>query len=173
MATWSHLAKRFFGSLSSRPPTEDDEVWARSHLLDGEEALWDRMGGADRRHAVGVARLAVADLGEEVAGRPVVAAALLHDVGKVEAGAGPWRRAAYTLLAKAAGRSRCAGWHDRSGPAGRVGRYLSHDTLGADLLVSAGSDELTASWAREHHLPPDRWTVPALVGEALKAADDD
>ena len=35
-----HLAARFFVSLSSRPPDVAEEVWAESHLLPGELALW-------------------------------------------------------------------------------------------------------------------------------------
>jgi hypothetical protein len=48
-----------------------------------------------------------------------------------------------------------------------------HPELGADLLGLAGSAPLTVAWTAEHHLPPDQWTVPAAVGDALKAADDD
>jgi hypothetical protein len=51
--------------------------------------------------------------------------------------------------------------------------YLTHDRLGADLLQGAGSRELTVSWAAEHHLAPERWTVDATIGAALKAADGD
>jgi hypothetical protein len=97
----------------------------------------------------------------------VVAAALLHDVGKVEAGLGTFARVGATLLGGALGRERL------SHRPGRVGRYLRHDVLGADLLAAAGSDPLTRTWAREHHLPPARWTVDPEVGAALKAADDD
>jgi hypothetical protein len=56
---------------------------------------------------------------------------------------------------------------------GRAGRYLCHDEIGSGMLDLAGSDGLTVAWAREHHLPPDRWTVPADIGAALKLADDD
>jgi hypothetical protein len=56
---------------------------------------------------------------------------------------------------------------------GRAGRYLCHDEIGAGLLADAGSDGLTVAWAREHHLAPERWTVPAEIARALKAADDD
>ena len=59
------------------------------------------------------------------------------------------------------------------GVIGRVGRYLCHDEIGAELLGEVDSDALTIAWAREHHLPPERWTVGAEVGAALKAADDD
>jgi hypothetical protein len=54
-----------------------------------------------------------------------------------------------------------------------VGRYLSHDEGGAELLTAAGSHPLTVAWARQHHLPEAKWTVPGPVGRALKAADDD
>ncbi len=37
-------------------------------------------------------------------GREVVAAALLHDVGKIEAGLGTWARAGVTFAAMAVGR---------------------------------------------------------------------
>ena len=100
----------------------------------------------------------------ERAERPVVAAALLHDAGKVESGLGTFARAGVTVLGAVAGRDRLHG---------RVGDYLRHDELGAQLLEDAGSDRLTVAWAREHHLPPDRWTLDRAVADALKSADDD
>jgi hypothetical protein len=166
MTTAGHLVRRFLGSLRRGGPSPADEAWARDTLLAGERPLWARMSGSDRRHAVAVARRTEAALGPR-ATRPVVAAALLHDVGKVEAGLGTFARVGATLLAAVVGRQRLA--HRP----GRVGRYVRHDVLGADLLASAGSDPLTRTWAREHHLPKDRWTVAPEVGAALKAADDD
>ena len=121
------------------------------------------MSGPDRRHAAGVARDVVAALGPD-AGRPVVAAALLHDVGKVEAGLGTFARVPATILGLLGGRTR---WR------GRLGTYLRHDQVGAELLRAASSDHLTVAWAAEHHLPPDRWTVPAHLARVLKAADGD
>jgi hypothetical protein len=161
-----HLVRRFVGSLWPGGPSDGDEAWVRRQLLAGEVDLWQRMSGPDRRHAVGVARRTAALLGDQ-ATRPVLAAALLHDVGKIDAGLGTFRRALVTAGALVAG-------HDRlSRGTGRVGRYLRHDAIGADMLRAAGSDELTAAWAREHHLPPERWSVPAAAGAALKDADDD
>jgi hypothetical protein len=29
------------------------------------------------------------------------------------------------------------------------------------------------AWTRQHHLPPDEWTVPRELALALKDADDD
>jgi hypothetical protein len=133
-------------------------------LGEGEHELWARMSGPDRRHAVGVAR-AVASTPES--GQPwVLAAALLHDVGKVDSQLSTVARVPATVVGLVA-RERVARGD------GRLARYLRHDAIGADLLERAGADPRTVAWAREHHLPPERWTVPRRAGEVLKAADDD
>jgi hypothetical protein len=132
------------------------------------------MPNPDRRHAVGVARRVDAALPAGVEDRrAALAAALLHDVGKTVSGLRTYGRVIATLSAAAGGRDQAAAWSETRGFTRRVGLYLRHPELGADQLALAGSAPLTVSWAREHHLPPDRWTVPAEVGEVLKAADDD
>ena len=173
--SFGHLAVRFFGALDPRGPRAPDEAWALSHLLPGEQDLWQRMSGPDRRHAVGVGRdvLARLDDGSAPPGREVVAAALLHDVGKVDSGFGTFSRVAITVAAIGAGRDRLVAMEDRGGLRRRVARYLTHDRIGADLLRGAGSDQLTVSWAEEHHLDPSRWTVEPRLADALKAADGD
>ncbi|MFW5634444.1 MAG: ubiquinol-cytochrome c reductase iron-sulfur subunit N-terminal domain-containing protein [Erythrobacter sp.] len=95
------------------------------------------------------------------------------DVGKIEAGLGTFGRVVATLSAAVAGREMAGPWSQRRGFTRRVGLYLRHPELGADLLELAGSDPLTVAWAREHHLPEDRWSVPTGVGRALRDADDD
>jgi hypothetical protein len=199
--TWAHLARRFFGSLSRAESSPADEAWVAGVLTPAEATLWRRMSAADRRHAVGVARAATAMLddrqgasasdqaqgpsddvparSDDLVGpsgdplRPVAAAALLHDVGKIESGFGPLRRAVATVVAMIVGLRRARDWRHRSGLVGRTGRYLCHDEIGAGLLAQAGSHPLTVAWAREHHLPAHRWSIPADIGAALKAADDD
>ena len=177
--SWRHLAGRFFGALSPAGPAQSDEAWAVSFLLDGERDLWRQMSGPDRRHAVDVARETIRLLSPGEPSREVVAAALLHDVGKVESGLGTFARVGVTLAAIVGGRSRLLGWSNSSVPRqrptwrARVGMYLAHDRLGSELLQNAGSNELTYTWAREHHLEPSRWTVDDTVGAALKAADGD
>jgi len=172
VAGLAHLVSRFVGSLRPGGPPPADEAWVASVLQPAELALWRRMSGADRRHAVGVARRVDAALGE-AASRPVLAAALLHDVGKVESGLGTYGRVVATVSAAVAGRATATQWQRGRGFTRRVGLYLNHPTIGGDLLAMAGSDPLTVAWAREHHLPPDRWSVPRPVADALKAADDD
>ncbi|CAN5831606.1 HD domain-containing protein [soil metagenome] len=167
-----HLAKRFVGSLVPVGPRSSDREWAEARLLDGERDVWRRMSRVDRRHACGVARRVEKALGPEVS-RPVLAAALLHDCGKVVSGLGTYGRVVATLSASVAGHEQAAAWSETRGFTRRVGLYVEHPRLGADLLGLAGSAPITIAWAGEHHLPPERWTVPVDVGAALKAADDD
>jgi hypothetical protein len=158
----SHLARRFFGSLRRGGPSPEDERWVAGVLSDPERALWGRMSDADRRHAVQVARRAEQELGPAAA-PPLLAAALLHDVGKVVAGLGTWGRVFATL-------NQAVGLPSVSP---RFREYRRHASLGAELLERAGSHPLAVTWAREHHLPPSAWTLPAHAARALKAADDD
>ncbi len=167
-----HLVKRFFGSVVPRGPKAVDAAWAEEQLLPREVELWRRMSRTDRRHAVGVARRVERALGAE-APRPVIAAALLHDVGKIDAGLGTYGRVIATLSGNFAGRSYAAAWSESGGFTRRVGLYLRHPELGGDLLELAGSDPLTVTWAKEHHLDEEEWTVPLAIGQALKSADDD
>jgi putative nucleotidyltransferase with HDIG domain len=162
-----HLVRRFLGSLSPRPLDASDDAWATGQLGPGERRLWQRMPRADRKHSVGVARQVAEQVGEDQ--RAALSAALLHDVGKVEAGLGTFGRVVATVV----GRRRGGRWRASSGLRGRLGRYLHHDAIGASLLEDAGADPLTVAWAREHHRPEGEWSVPVELGRALRDADDD
>jgi hypothetical protein len=171
-----HLMVRFAGSLSPRPPSVADEAWARHWLRPGERDLWDRQANADRRHAVGVARAVATALGDpDGAGvaHQVLAAALLHDVGKIDADLGTFGRVGATVVAAVVGRDTVAAWAGRPGWPGRAGRYVTHDRRGGALLEAAGSAPFTATWAREHHQPEDTWSLDPALTAVLKAADGD
>jgi hypothetical protein len=165
VAELAHLARRFVESLWPAPPTAADDAWALQHLNEGEAALWRSMQGFDRRHAVGVARRVLSTMPD--APRPVIAAALLHDVGKVDARLGVFARVAATLWRGLRGAERVA-----SGD-GRVARYVKHPDIGRRQLTEAGADPFTAAWAAEHHLTEAHWSVPVEIGRVLKHADDD
>ena len=164
-----HLARRFVGSLSPRPLSPADRAWVHDTLGAGERKLWDRMPRADRKHAAGVAR----DVDDRLdhATPAVLAAALLHDVGKIEAGLGTFGRVLATVVAGVVGRERATAWS--VGRRGRIGSYLRHPEIGATLLEAHGADPLTVRWAAEHHRAAERWTVPRPFADALHAADDD
>ncbi len=174
MAKPIHLARRFFGAVIPRGPSAADTEWAVQQLLPAEIELWHRMSRPDRRHAAGVAHR-VDDALDGQAPRPVLAAALLHDVGKVDADLGTYGRVIATLSAMAIRHDPAVikAWTKTTGMTRRVGLYLQHPRLGGDMLAMAGADPLTESWAREHHLPEAEWTVEPTIARALKDADDD
>ncbi len=172
MGEWAHLGRRFLGSLRPGGPAPRDREWVDEQLLPTERDLWARMSGPDRRHAAGVAREVERALGH-AATRPVLAAALLHDVGKIESGLRTYGRVVATMCAKVAGPEMARAWRNHRGYARKVGLYLQHPEVGGDLLEMAGSDPLTVAWAREHHRRRDDWSVPVALGDALKAADND
>jgi hypothetical protein len=164
-----HLAGRFFGSLSRRPPPPEDAAWVASVLTPGEQEVWRLLPVADQRHAVGVARRVEGALAAESKAVPrwALAAALLHDCGKIDSGLGTFGRVGATVWAAVWGRARVMRGD------GRAARYLQHPAFGAARLRAAGSDPLTVAWTAEHHKPESAWTVPMAVGTVLKEADDD
>lgn len=172
MAGLGHLARRFVGSLRPGGPSAEDADWVAEQLLETELGLWRRMSGPDRRHSVAVARRVERSLGHE-ATRPVLAAALLHDVGKTVSGLRTYGRVVASLSAMIGGHEMADHWAKKRGFTRRVGLYLQHDVIGAEQLELAGSDPLTVAWAREHHWPEHMWTLDPRIAGALKAADDD
>lgn len=174
--SFRHLAGRFFGAVDPRAPEAELDTWARSFLIPAERSLWNLMSGPDRRHAISVARQVEVSLyaNRQEPDRPVMAAALLHDVGKVRSDLGTFSRVAVTLAAIAKGREALAAIPPQAPRwRARVGEYLTHDVIGAEMLAGAGSDRLTVTWAGEHHLPPERWSTPPQIAAALSEADGD
>ena len=138
----SHLAARFVTSLPPTPPAVTDEVWADEHLTAGERALWVQLSNQDRRHSIAVARRFA--VRRPQATRAVIAAALLHDVGKLACGLGTFGRVAATVVG------------DRGPAAFRA--YHDHEAIGAELARRAGSD-------------PDTVELIAQRGPAFSALD--
>ncbi len=174
----THRVRRFFSSLSSAAPSDEDSAWAESWLGEREVVAFRKMAPVDRRHAIGVARAAAAHLDrvdltlDDPDARWILAAALLHDVGKSVAGLGTYGRSVATLSGWVGGHEMAESWADTRGFTRRVGLYLQYPTLGADVLRMAGSDERVVAWAAEHHEPEERWSVPVEAGRLLVLADD-
>lgn len=165
-----HLVRRFWFSLWPIGPSPADDRWARGLLNDREQELWGRMSRQDRRHATAVARRVGAELGEGVPAT-VLVAALMHDVGKIVAGLGTYGRVIATLSAAVAGEDTARLWAQGRGLTRRVGLYVEYPKLGVDLLELAGSDPLVIAWSREHHWPPDEWSIDPAIGAVLARAD--
>jgi hypothetical protein len=143
-----HLMRRWWGACTAGAPSNEAEVWAEAWLLSGERRVWRRMNDADRSHALAIARRFATTSAE--ASRAEMAAALLHDCGKLDSDLGTGARVLATL-----GGRRIESWR----------RYHDHEQLGAALLRQAGSDQVTISLVgRLPDAPPD-------VRAALDAAD--
>jgi len=134
---FGHLSKRFFGSLRPGGPPREDATWANSLLRPGEREIWAQMSAADRRHSVAVARRVERALGHE-ASRPVLAAALLHDCGKIDANLGTYGRVVATLSVSIAGQSTAEQWTQARGFTRKIGLYARHADIGADRLALLG-----------------------------------
>lgn len=171
MGRAGHLARRFVGSLAPGDVAAADRQWVEEQLTADEAELWRSMHRADRRHSLAVARRVAASL-DAAATRPVLAAALLHDVGKAASGLSTYGRVVATLSIGAAGREMAEAWTETRGFTRRVGLYARHEELGAEMLELAGSDPLTVGLVRELSWPAEERTVPPALVEALRAADD-
>ena len=172
MATNAHLARRFVGSLRPGGPPARDAQWVQSVLSAGELALWQRMSGPDRRHSVQVARAVQRTLPAD-APAEVLAAALLHDVGKIHSRLRTFGRVVATLTIKTAGRDEVAAWTHVGGLHRRIALYQDHPSIGGDDLELAGSHPLTTAWTREHHRDAAEWTIPHEYATVLDACDND
>jgi len=170
-----HLLRRFLRSLWWGPPRADDLVWVESVLAPGERVLFDRLPRRDQRHLAGTGRrLQRALAGTEHADDPRwLAAALLHDVGKHDARLGVYGRIVATVCGHFGGRDMPYAWSSKRGFTRRVGLYLRHGELGADMIRLAGGHDEAARWSAAHHFP-DEWAttgIPGVVVEALVEAD--
>jgi hypothetical protein len=172
-----HLTRRFFGSLPPNGPAPHDTAWVQTILTEPEHLLWSRMKPHDRRHSVAVARRVertLADTPHHDDSR-WLAAALLHDVGKLDSGLGVFARVAATLAGAAAGHDMAEAWSAKRGITRRFGLYLRHAELGETRLRVIGARDEAAAWAGAHH-DESTWealALPAVVVGALDEADDD
>ncbi len=171
-----HLVSRFFGSLDPREPSGEDIAWAHSFLLVKEQAIWQQLSAADRRHSIAVTKKVVA-MGKELSvmlSREHIAASLLHDCGKLVSNLGTFQRAFATIALLVVPAAQIVRWQESaSGARLRVAQYRLHPELGSKLLAAAGSDTFTQRWTLEHHKPPEKWTIDRTLGTLLKDCDDD
>ena len=124
----AHLTKRFVLSLVPSQVQEIERQWVQSVLSPSEFDVWNDMMVQDRRHSVMVGRRFVKY--RSTASQSEIAGALLHDVGKSVARLGTFARVIATLVGPRTNRFR---------------QYHDHESIGATMLRSIGSDELTIS----------------------------
>ena len=143
----THLTKRFVLSLVPSQVHEIEQQWVQSVLSPSEFDVWNNMMVQDRRHSVMVGRRFV--MYRPTATQSEIAGALLHDVGKSVARLGTLARVFATLVGPRTSRFR---------------QYHDHESIGATMLRSIGSDELTISMVGG--------TCVGELRQALSRADD-
>jgi hypothetical protein len=147
MSIISHLTKRFVLNLVPSQVHEIERQWVHSILTQDEFSLWNDMMVQDRRHSVMVGRRFVQY--RPAASHCEIAGALLHDVGKSAARLGTLARVLATLVGPRTSRFR---------------QYHDHEMIGATMLRSIGSNELTISMVEG--------SCSGELKEALSRADD-
>jgi hypothetical protein len=120
-----HLVKRAVSSFSNATP-EISSAFC-SFLLPDELKLWSAMPGRDQRHSIEVLKRFLVLYPE--ATRAHGAAALLHDVGKVQSGLGWFGRIVATVVGPRTNRFRL---------------YHLHEELGAEMLRGISEAETVA-----------------------------
>lgn len=166
-----HLAGRFVRALWPQPPAAAEEAWAAGALEPSELLLFRRLPDHDRRHAIRVARRVARGLGPEARRGPWVAVALLHDVGKYDAGLSVPGRAIATVVLAVTAPSRRDRWAARgTGLRGRIAVYARHGELGAAEIRRAGGREEAARWSAAHH-HPETWPTLAIPPEVVRILD--
>ncbi len=137
-----HLFKRFVGSIFPDPLTESEQAWVREVLTIQELELWRSQAIVDQRHSYDIARRFI--VLRTQASPAEIAGALLHDIGKIEAGLGTMARVFATILPI---------------PTRRFLAYRNHQERGAQLLKVIGCNETTIALVAGH---PDCEALRAL-----------
>ena len=147
MSKITHLAKRFVLSLVPSQVQEVERQWVQSVLTTSEFDLWSKMVVQDRQHSVLVGRRFIKY--RPTSSPAEIAGALLHDVGKTAAHLGTLARVVATLVGPRTIRFR---------------QYHDHEAIGAAMLQSIGSSELTVSMVEG--------SCVGELSDALNRADD-
>ncbi len=142
-----HLLRRLTESASRAEVSSADLHWAEQRLTETEYELWSSMQNMDRRHSIRVARRLV-DSSPHVE-RFEIAAALLHDVGKVCSSLSVIGRVVATLVGPRT--ARWSAYHDHEAIGAALCRDRRIDPRICDLIEGLG---------------------PSLAVERLRSADD-
>jgi len=146
----TYRVRQFASALLARVSPDDlreaDEV-----LPPDAQKLLRRMSVSDQRHSLNVMRT----LRRQGHTEPdVLAAALLHDVGKSAAWIPPWYRAIIVLTQRFA--PGVLAWLTRGEPRGWRRPFVvhrQHTEIGAEWAAQAGCSALTVSLIRRHQEP--------------------
>jgi hypothetical protein len=151
------------GPVSPLSAKEEEEVAER--LPPTALRLFHTMSFADQRHAL---RVCQGLLARGCVEDDLLAAALLHDVGKAEGRVPLWTRPAIVIGKRCAPRllsTLVAYPHDRKGWRRSLSNAWWHAEIGAYLAAEAGLSEQAVLYIRTHHQPDGPAAVLHMVDE--------
>lgn len=160
-----YRVRQFFQMLQA-PFRPVDLDYVAAHLAPSELALFLRMPRAEQHHGIDLCRALEAENNHDA---DVLAAALLHDVGKSVVSPRPWERV-WVVLAEYFLPERAEAW-SRGAPEGwRRGFVIRrcHPAWGAQMVEEAGASPRAVELIRHHHAPPGEDEALA----ALQALDE-
>lgn len=162
--------RQFFSAANAAPLTAEENARVRANLSAPAFELYQTMPRGDQRHALAILDALVAQGHTE---RPLLQAALLHDVAKRNLGLG--YRTSVVILNKISASllARAASAHENDW---RHPFYISlhHPELGAELAARAGVTEPALALIRAHQTATPQFQDAALNEwhHALKTLDD-
>ena len=169
MTRTGYRATQFLQALLARPAADDARL-AADHLPPALGALYNGMSRAEQSHSLAVLR---ALLRQGQTDPDLLAAALLHDVGKTRAPLHLFGRV-LVVLAQRLAPGAAQAWSN-GGPHGWRRPFVvaaRHAEWGAEMLEQAGASPCLVGMVRQHHasLPRGGTEADRQLG-ALQAAD--
>jgi hypothetical protein len=165
--------RQFWQAVTARrlPPSAWTEII--THLRPAEVELFRSLSRADQAHSFRVMKTLQEQGGAD---RELLAAALLHDVGKTKARLPLWLRPAI-ILGHALLPGRVNEWGQGEAAGWRLPFVIKarHPEWGAQMAEAAGSEPLTIALIRRHqdHLGPTGGPAEDELLRRLQRADDD
>jgi len=153
----SHLVKRFFDVLLSKPLSSDEISKVENWLVPALAELFFEQPPADQRHGYRAALVVVADAD---ATADIIEAALMHDIGKRHASLGILGRTIASILIKLG-----------VPLPRRMMTYRDHGPVGAHELAAKGASRISVEFAAHHHgsrpgeFDPAAWNLLLLADE--------
>lgn len=176
MGWWARIRYRLWQlgqNLTARPLSPHACAAIATLLSPAEQNLFYRFSHSDQRHSYRVLRLLQEQGHHDSA---LLAAALLHDIGKTQVTLHWWERV-FIVVGVLAGSERYHRWGQGEPEGWRKSLVvrIHHPAWGADMAEAIGSDPLTVTLIRRHQekLPPDAAATPENdLLRLLQWADD-
>ena len=167
----SHRLRQFL--LAFHPPARPVETTRLTpYLTPAQLALFRQLQGSEQWHALLMLDKLTASGADD---RHLLAAALLHDIGKIHYPLHTWERVLIVLMKRVSpGRVQRWGQEPPQGLAKPFAVACHHAEWGADLASRAGASPLTIELIRRHEeaVPPEAATHTEKLLRLLKQVDD-